>query len=167
MKVIALLLIITSIIILTKLFFSKEEKKRKVDIDNSFQNWVDKYQQEKLTMPDLPHDKYLNVKDSKSKYTRMKNNSYYIDYFYNKDFNSQIYLRKLVSIFGEEDGKRYFKYGFELGLKKQDIVAVLGQPKYYKKEILKTKVKETLYYSSIKSENFYVFDDEILIKIVK
>ena len=35
------------------------------------------------------------------------------------------------------------------------------------KRDFKNKNKETLYYSYTKSENFYVFDDDVLVKIVK
>jgi hypothetical protein len=145
----------------------QEEEKRKLDIDKSLENWESIYKKEKLKMSDLPHDKYLNVKDSKSKYTRMEKYTFFIDDFYQKDLDSKIYFRSLINVFGEDKGKQYFESGFELGLNKQDILTVLGKPKEWKKEILKTKTKETLYYSYTKSENFYVFDDDVLVKIVK
>jgi hypothetical protein len=48
----------------------------------------------------------------------------------------------LINVFGEDKGKQYFESGFELGLNKQDILTVLGKPKEWKKEILKTKTKK-------------------------
>ncbi len=163
--IIFLFIVITPIVLFIKYKIKKEDKQRFVDIDISMELWKQVYQKENFKMPELTFDKYLDVKKSENKYIRMKKNTYHIDDFYEKDFNSHLRLREYCKVFGEVKGVEYFNNGFELGLTKTDIITILGQPKESKKEVLKTK--ETLYYSYIKSDNYYVFDDDILVKIVK
>jgi len=144
----------------------QEDNDRIMLIDKTFSGWVQKYKSHNLIMPELNFDKYLDNRKGKTKYIRMKSGDYYITEFFEKDFNSQLKLRKYIETFGEKDGLNYFNNGFCLGLPKDKIIAVLGNPVDTRTEQLKTKTKQTLYYSHIKSNNFYVFDNDELVKIV-
>lgn len=168
-----IIVVFTPIILVIKYKLKKEEKQRKIDIDKSLSKWNDKFKEEGFEefFPKVLNPYGLTKQDLgyRGRESTRKNKGDISDFelFFKNNFEVLLLRKKYLDYFGKQKGLQYFENGFELGLGKQDILSVLGEPKDYKKEVLKTKVKETLYYSNIKSDNFYVFDDEVLVKIVK
>lgn len=169
-----IIIVFTPIVLFIRYKLKNEEKQRKIGIDEVLSIWKEKFKIEGFDefFPEVlkPYDLTKgHLGNNSVRQSTRKSLANFSDFvlFFDKHFNLLLLRKKYIEYFGEKNGIKYFENGFELGLNKQDILYVLGQPKDYKKETLKTKVKETLYYSYTKSDNFYVFDDEVLVKIVK
>jgi hypothetical protein len=181
----SVILIIAAIIVLLIFWILKSIKKEELNrinsIDKEIEKWAEKFKNYGFQVPKLDFDKYKKVSESKNKYVRMKPNTYFITTFFTNNFRKIYYEKLSHDVFG-----KVFKYKeyFEIGTKITDINYFLKKLQSseetgcswititdYKKEVLKTKTKETFNYviwdDGVDAGTLrfrLVFDDGILVK---
>ena len=175
------------------LFFILKSKKEKINLDSTIDLWKQKFLDEGFEFKIINDPYNIKVRDLYTQFGADRINvggriftfnfGYKDDFgyrlinkalsansveeFYKTIYNSEILKKELINKHGLEKANALICKNYAIGeTTKDDILSIRGYCRDTKVEQLKTKTKTTLYYGFDKSNDYYVFDNELLVKYV-
>lgn len=105
--------------------------------------------------------KLLNDYLSKPNFNQIK-----FERYLNEAIEIQKNIDGLISKYGEENAMKLVRNEYWIGMTKEQLIDAKGKPTKIEVEILKTKTKEIYIYGNKSSGDVFVFENEIMTKII-